>query len=67
MTTSRFGGRLLVLLAAAALAACASSPEATRARGEGLGTGADPRNYPASGPAPASKVFVSGVEQDQGP
>jgi hypothetical protein len=59
--------RLLALLAALALAGCASSPEAARPRGAGLGSGADPRNYPPGGPAPASKVFVIGGEQDQGP
>jgi hypothetical protein len=44
------GGALLALLAAC-------GPEASRQRGDGLGSGADVGNYPAGSPMPRSKVF----------
>lgn len=68
MARSQLGMRLLLaLLIALTLAACASSPEAGRPRGAGLGSGADPRNYPPGGPVPASKVFVGVANQEQEP
>ncbi len=45
------GGLLLALLTAC-------GPEASRQRGEGLGSGADLNNYPAATPIPRSKVFT---------
>lgn len=64
MKGTRRHGKVLLLALLLVLASCAS-PEDGRQRGAGLGTGADPRNYPSSGPAPGSKVFETGSDQDQ--